>query len=173
MRSWFSKGMTAAVIILPGLSSVAWAGGISDFGCSNAMLQGEYAFGVTTITSAIGADVVAGIKVFDGKGNLTQRDYPGNSGPAQFAPPGQEQGTYTVDPDCTGSMVINLDVPVPVSSTGVIKNRFVISNGGRPIHQVVSEFTPPGVNYRTRAYASECRRLEGRVGAEQLRRNFS
>jgi hypothetical protein len=49
-----------------------------------------------------------------------------------------------VNPDCTGSMVINSNVPVPVSSTGVIKNQFVISNGGRHIHQVVSEFTPPG-----------------------------
>ena len=48
-----------------------------------------------------------------------------------------------IDPDCTGSMVINLNVPVPVSSTGVIKNQLVISNGGRHIHQV-SEFTPPG-----------------------------
>jgi hypothetical protein len=49
-----------------------------------------------------------------------------------------------VNPDCTGSIVINLNVPVPVSSTGVIKNKFVISNGGRHNHQVVSEFTPPG-----------------------------
>ena len=52
--------------------------------------------------------------------------------------------TYTANPDCTGSMVINLNVPVPTGSTGVIKILFVISDGGRHIHEVVSEFTPPG-----------------------------
>jgi hypothetical protein len=61
-----------------------------------------------------------------------------------FAPPGQEQGTYTVNSDCTGSMVINLNAPVTTGSTGVINIMFVISNGGRHIHEVVSQFTPPG-----------------------------
>jgi hypothetical protein len=61
-----------------------------------------------------------------------------------FAPKGQEQGTYTVNPDCTGSMVINLNATVPMGSTGVIHIMFVISDGGRHIHEVVSEFTPPG-----------------------------
>ena len=41
-------------------------------------------------------------------------------------------------------MVINLNAPVPTGSTGVIEILFVISNGGRHIHEVVSEFTPPG-----------------------------
>jgi hypothetical protein len=86
---------------------------------------------------------VNGIKVFDGKGNLTQRDYQGdnNAGP-DFAPPGQETGTYQVNSDCTGSMVINLNAPVTSGSTGVINIMFVISNGGRHIHEVVSQFTP-------------------------------
>lgn len=89
--------------------------------------------------------VVTGIKVFDGKGNLTQRDYQGDNlaGP-DFAPPGQERGTHTVNSDCTGSLVINLNAPVPSGSTGVIDIMFVISNGGRHIHEVVSQFIPPG-----------------------------
>jgi len=41
-------------------------------------------------------------------------------------------------------MIINLNAPVPTGSTGVIEILFVISNGGRHIHEVVSEFTPPG-----------------------------
>jgi hypothetical protein len=41
-------------------------------------------------------------------------------------------------------MVINLNAPVPSGSTGVIKILLVISNGGRHVHEVVSEFTPPG-----------------------------
>ena len=90
---------------------------------------------------------MTGIKVFDGRGNLTQRDYQGDNlaGP-DFAPPGRETGTYQVNSDCTGSMVINLNVPnVPSgTSSGVIDIMFVISNGGRHIHEVVSQSTPPG-----------------------------
>jgi hypothetical protein len=148
MKRWFLKGLMAAAITLPGLSSAAWAGGTDDYGCSNATLKGEYAFGVLTVASATGPDVVAGIKVFDGNGNLTQRDYGGNSVPAEFAPPGQETGTYMVNSDCTGSMVINLNVPgVPAgTSSGVINILFVLSDGGRHIHEVVSQFTPPGAS---------------------------
>ncbi len=142
MKSWLLKGILAATIVLPAFSGAAWAGGSDDFGCSNATLKGEFAFGVTGYVPA--PNVVAGIKIFDGHGNLTQRDYSGDSVPAEFSPKGQETGTYTVNPDCTGSMVINLNAPVPVGSTGVIKILFVLSNGGRHIHEVVSEFTPPG-----------------------------
>jgi hypothetical protein len=42
-------------------------------------------------------------------------------------------------------MVIYLNAPVSVGSTGVIKGVFVISNGGRHFNFVVSEFTPPGL----------------------------
>jgi hypothetical protein len=145
MKSWLHGGTLVAAIALPALSGAAWAGGTDDFGCSNATLKGEYAFGVTSYTPNYPPNVVAGIKVFDGKGNLTQRDYGGDSVPAKFAPPGQEKGTYTVNPDCTGSMVINLNVPsVPAgTSSGVINILFVISDGGRHIHEVVSQFTPP------------------------------
>jgi hypothetical protein len=154
MKSWFWKGMLAAGIALPALGGAAWAGGTDDFGCSNATLNGEYAFGVTSYTSAslpnsppYVVGVVNGIKVFDGHGNLTQRDYQGDNlaGP-DFAPPGRETGTYQVDSDCTGSMVINLNAPVTSGSTGVINILFVISNGGRHIHEVVSQFTPPGAS---------------------------
>jgi len=145
MKSWALKGMLGAAIALSALSGTAWAGGGDDFGCSDATLRGEYAFGVTNYVTLA---VVDGIKIFDGKGNLTQRDYQGDSlrtmGKTDFAPKGQETGTYNVNPDCTGSMMINLNAPVPTGSTGVIKILFVISHGGRHIHEVVSEFTPPG-----------------------------
>jgi hypothetical protein len=45
MKSWFLKGVVAAAIALPALSSAAWAGGSDDFGCSNATLKGLYMFG--------------------------------------------------------------------------------------------------------------------------------
>ena len=148
MKRWLSKGTLVAVIAISALSGVARA---HDFGCSDATLKGEYAFGATAYTPPGSPDgppsVVTGIKVFDGKGKLTQRDYRGDTVPAQFSPaagkPNAETGTYQVDSDCTGSMVINLNAPVPVGSTGVIKVLFMISHGGRHIHEVVSEFTPP------------------------------
>ena len=143
MKSSLSRGFITIAITVSVLSGVARAGGTDEYGCSNATLKGEYAFGVTNFTIP---QVVAGIKVFDGNGNLTQRDYIGNSVPAEFAPPGQETGTYTVNSDCTGSMVINLNAPVTSGSTGVINIMFVISDGGRHIHEVVSEFTPPGAS---------------------------
>ena len=147
MKSWLREGTLAAAIALPALSGVAWAGGTDDFGCSNATLKGEYAFGVTDYTLP---QVVAGIKIFDGNGNFSQRDYIGDSlrtmNQKDFSPKGQETGTYTVNSDCTGSMVINLNAPVTSGSTGVINIMFVISNGGRHIHEVVSEFIPPGAS---------------------------
>jgi hypothetical protein len=125
MRRWTSRGTLVAVIAMSALSGLARA---DDRGCSNATLKGEYAFGVTAYTPPGLPDgppaVAAGIKVFDGKGNLTQRDYRGDTVPAQFSPaagkPNAETGSYQVDSDCTGSMVINLNAPVPVGSTGVI-----------------------------------------------------
>ena len=140
MKKWLPEVAPLAAIAWVALTGAAWAGNIDDFGCSNATLKGEYAFGVTNLTIP---QVVAGIKVFDGNGNLTQRDYSGNSVPAEFAPRGQERGTYTVNPDCTGSMVINLNVPGAPPPNGVIEILFVISDGGRHIHEVVSQLTPP------------------------------
>ena len=151
MSRWISKGTLVAVIAMSALSGLARA---DDRGCSNATLKGEYAFGVTSYTPPGLPDgppaVVAGIKVFDGKGNLTQRDYSGDAlrtrNPPQtdFAKPGQETGTYIVNPDCTGSMEIHLNVPNTPEPHGLLEIRFVISDGGRHIHEVVAEFTPPG-----------------------------
>jgi hypothetical protein len=152
MKKWPSKVAPFAAIASLTLTGAAWAGNRDDYGCSNATLKGEYAFGVTAYTPAPPpsppptTEVVTGIKIFDGKGNLTQRDYQGDNlaGP-DFAPPGQETGTYEVNSDCTGSMVINLNVPgVPSGlSSGVIEIKFVISDGGRHIHEVVSQLIPP------------------------------
>jgi hypothetical protein len=46
--------------------------------------------------------------------------------------------SYTVNPDCTGFMTINLGAGV-----GVATNAFVISNGGRSVHAVIAAFTAP------------------------------
>jgi hypothetical protein len=139
MKSWISKAILAAAIALPTLIGAARA---HAFECSNATLNGEYAFGDTNYTTS---SVVNGIKYFDGNGSLTQRDYQGDSlrtmNLAEFST--GEYGEYSVNSDCTGSMTIN--IPVPGTSTGVLKILFVISGRGQHIHEVVAEFTPPGV----------------------------
>ena len=145
MRSWLWKGMLGAAVVLPALCGAARA---QDAGCSNATLTGEYAFGVTAYTPPFHPNgpplVVAGIETFDGQGKiLIHRDYIGGSSPAEFAPPGREFGTYTVNPDCTGSLDVTLLVPGLPS--GEIKALIVISNGGRHIHEVLSEFIVPGL----------------------------
>ena len=99
MKRCISKAVLVAAIALPAMSNAAWAGGTDDFGCSNATLKGEYAFGVTAYTPPGLPNgpprVVTGIRVYDGNGHFTQRDYQGDNlaGP-DFAPPGRETGTY-------------------------------------------------------------------------------
>ena len=151
MKKLVSAVTSLAATASLALTGAAWAG---NAGCSNATLNGEYAFGVTAYTPPPlpngspppSTEVVTGIEVFDGHGNLTQRDYAGDNltGP-DFAPRGQETGAYQVNSDCTGSMVINLNVPnvPPGTSSGVIDLKFVISDGGRHIHSVVAQFIPP------------------------------
>jgi hypothetical protein len=112
--------------------------------------------------------VVVGIGRFDGKGGFTQVDYIGDSlrttGATSFR--GGETGSYTVNPDCTGSQEIKLNVPgVPAgTSHGVIENMFVISSGGRSIHGVVAEVTPPGASQPVR---TQTRVDFWKVGSEQ------
>ena len=142
MRSWLWKGMLGAAVALPALNGAAWAS------CSLATLTGEYAFGGTAYsppTTPPPILVFEGIKRFDGNGNLTQRDFaPGR--PPEFSAPGTEFGTYTVNPNCTGSVDITIVppmCPMGTSGDGEIKALIVISDGGRHIHEVVSELIPP------------------------------
>jgi hypothetical protein len=127
-----------AAITLPALGGTARA---QDNGCSNATLQGAYAFSVLTVATPGGPNVVVGLGTFDGKGGFSQIDYPGDglrtSDLTKFRT--GQTGSYAVNPDCTGFQEINLG-----GGIGVIENAFVISDGGRSIHAVVAEFTIGG-----------------------------
>ena len=146
MRSLACKRLIATALGCLAVAGTTYAEVEDHDGCSNATLKGEYAYGVTAYTPpgfpGGPPQVVAGIKIFDGKGNFTQRDYIGDSlrtrGQTEFST--GETGTYTVNSDCTGNAVIDLNVP---GGGGIIKIVFVISDRGRHIHEVVSEFTPP------------------------------
>jgi len=119
MKSWLWKGLLAATIALLALSSVARAQSSDNDGCTNATLRGDYAFSVIDF---ILPQVVVGIGRFDGKGGFTQVDYIGDSlrttGAISFR--GGETGSHAVNPDCTGSQEIKLNVPdvPPVRPTG-------------------------------------------------------
>src|SRR5215471_8809816 len=107
MKSWLWRGMLASAIALPALSGIARAQSNDHAPCSNATLQGDYAFSVIDFTTPL---VVVGIGTFDGKGGFSQVDYRGDSLAA--TPPvqdftGGETGSYAVNRDCTGSQVIN------------------------------------------------------------------
>jgi len=143
MKRWLAKATLLVAIAFPAVSDAAWAGGTEDFGCSKATLKGEYAFSVLTTVAASppGPGVVVGLGTFDGKGGFTQIDYPGNGGTdlgLDEAFRTGQTGSYTVNPNCTGFMTINLGPGV-----GVTENAFVISNGGRAVHAVIAGFTAP------------------------------
>jgi hypothetical protein len=129
--------MLAAAIMLPALSSAAWAGAR----CSNATLEGDYAFSVFNGDPGPQAPWVVGLGTFDGRGGFTQTDYPGDG--LLMSPPVTkfrtgETGTYRVNRNCTGFMTIDLGNGVE------IENAIVISNGGSSIDAVVAEITVGG-----------------------------
>ena len=126
MKSRLWKGVFATVIALPALSGMARAESNDNDGCTNATLKGDYAFAVTGWTFSPGPlwipNFVVGIGRFDGKGNYRQVDYPADglrtSNLTDFRM--GETGSYTVNPDCTGSQEIKLNVPgvPPAPPTG-------------------------------------------------------
>jgi hypothetical protein len=162
MKSSALKATMIGLFVL-GATGVAAKAQDND-GCSNATLHGDYAFTVsgqifvhgpngTTIT--IQRDGIA-MTHFDGAGNLSQVDYVLSS-PNAAPPPGppptdsvtgfhnEEKGTYKVYSDCTGTFTIrNPDFEGTTVAGAVITVKFVLSNGGRSIHTVVTSLIPPG-----------------------------
>ena len=152
MQIWIQRGIRATAVALLSLAGVAWGEG-----CANKTLSGDYAFTVAgqilnadgTITTRNGVAMTH----FDGSGHLTQVDYTISLTPGQNPPGGVdtspafrlgETGSYTVNPDCTGTAEIDFPAPPGVRTGAVIKLVFVLSERGDAIHTVVSSLTPPG-----------------------------
>lgn len=147
--------LLAVPTLLLGLTAMAAAA--DNNGCNNATLKGDYGFAIHGFSpNPDGTQLpTQGIAIthFDGAGKLTQRDFVetagvpnASNGNAQtgFVFSTGETGSYSLSSDCTGTMEIDLNVPVPFGSTGVIKLMIVVTNGGRAIHTVVAEITVPG-----------------------------
>ena len=104
-------------------------------GCSNSTIRGSYAFTIHgTIFLPNGSTlVVDGIDkvTFDGKGNLTQVDAVATNG--NLDAPGWRPGTgtYSVNPDCTGTQTI------VVPGLPDLHLQFIVAQSGNTIHQIV------------------------------------
>ncbi len=122
----------ACVVLVLGGSAVAQPsdGKPGHKGCSNRTLFGDY--GGQIEGTILGPNLPLRTLVmfrFDGEGTLTLVDHVVLNG----VPPEQEwrpgSGTYTVNPDCTGSAAITANPPIPL--------HIVIVNHGKEIRGVV------------------------------------
>jgi hypothetical protein len=183
-RSMLTVGskMVIAVIILLGITVVATRA--QETSCRNSTLKGDYAFTVSgqvflpvkamdgTITTVVVQRDGIAMTHFDGEGHLSQVDFVLSSpdAPMPMTPPpppptdpttgfhNMEMGTYTVFPDCTGTFTIDTPKTSPTISV-----KFVLSNGARSIHTIVTSLTLPGATAPTPALIhSEGHRL-GRI----------
>jgi hypothetical protein len=118
-------------------------------GCTNATIQGTYAFTIHgTILNPDGSTLlIDGLArtTFDGKGNLTQLDavaVNGNVAPGWAS----NTGTYSVNPDCTGTFTVtNGNQPS-------VHLQMIVAQSGNTIHDMV---TDPG--FATTAEAERVR----------------
>jgi hypothetical protein len=112
--------------------------------CSNMTLKGTW--GSTIEGTILGPNLPfrgLALAYFDGKGHSTQVDHIVFDGmpPAQEWTPGS--GTYSVNPDCTGSAVIDSPsnpVPVPI--------HFIIVDNGKKFIQVVDANAVIAIAYK-------------------------
>jgi Flp pilus assembly protein TadG len=118
-------------------------------GCTNATIQGTYAFTIRgTILNQDGSTLlIDGLAktTFDGRGNLTQLDavaVNGNVAPGWAS----NTGTYSVNPDCTGTFTVTNGNQPPVHL------QMIVAQSGNTIHDMV---TDPG--FATTAEAERVR----------------
>lgn len=110
-----------------------------DGPCSNRTLFGAYGFSVEGMffeSANQRASVLRAVALttFDGKGGLTQVDHYVVNGTPQ-TPPGDpwpsSKGTYKVNPNCTGTLTLNVPNLPPFVSY------FVVANNGKQVRTVL------------------------------------
>lgn len=101
----------------------------ADKECSNAILSGTYSDQDSGAILGVGPFAGVNVDSFDGKGNMTVTGVLNVNGNAS---PGVETGTYTVNPDCTGTYT--------VEGGGLTINAFfVIDHDGDELQIVVTD----------------------------------
>ena len=127
--------MAAVTALALAISPTAIA---DDKGCSNATLRGTFAYTSTGFITAppafAGPFAEAGTQVFDGRGGTTAAvtlSQNGNILPVSIT------GTYTVNPDCTGTFTLQVS-PIDVT----VHVFFVIDDSGNGFQAIE---TDPGL----------------------------
>jgi hypothetical protein len=131
-RSTIAKNFTIAAVTALALGVVSPAKA-DNKGCSNAALKGTFADRDTgwIFPSPTGSLPFAGVNVdtFDGNGNLTITGTASVNGNIMH---GTSNGTYTVNPDCTGTYT--------VESPGLTVHAFfVIDDSGDELQIVITD----------------------------------
>jgi hypothetical protein len=130
-RMLTSRVLSIAPVILAGLLGLAPAAKADDGHCSDRTLHGAYGFAVEGMIFASGNQPLlmlraVALTTFDGKGGLTQVDHYVVNGTPQTPPNNPwpaSKGTYSVNPDCTGKLTLNVpNMPPFVSYFVVVKN---------------------------------------------------
>jgi hypothetical protein len=127
--------MMVCGLLLSGTSAQAQSAAANEPGrrCSNRTLSGNYGAQVTG--TILGADLpvrAVALSHYDGDGNFTQVDFAVVNGVPQSTDWRPGFGTYTVNPDCTGTAML-----FPTPGAPPIPQHFVIVNNGKEILGVV------------------------------------
>ena len=117
-----------------------------DGPCSTRTLRGDYGFKVDgQLLSGPVQGILRGLAMttFDGKGGLTQVDFATINGVPRWSGWRPVTGSYTVNPDCTGSAEL-----IPSDGSPALKLRLIVVKGGKEIHTVVEGNATGSVGYR-------------------------
>lgn len=134
-RTTIAKVLTIAAVTALAVG-VAPTANAQDQGCSNATLKGTFAekdTGFVTNPPPAPASLFAGVNLetFDGNGTITATGFASLDGNGA---PQTETGTYTVNPDCTGTY------EVQISPGGFTAHAFfVIDDGGNELQIIVTD----------------------------------
>ena len=129
-----TSAIALAALFVLGIAPRAQAG--DHRGCSNATLQGSFGFTSTGTLLALPAPLAGpfaevGRQTFDGKGNTDATATLSANGNIVNV---TVQGTYVVNPDCTGSMTLG------VAPLGITMHAdFVIDDDGAQVRAIVTE----------------------------------
>jgi hypothetical protein len=128
-RSTIAKTFVAAVVTALALG-IAPAAKAQNRGCSNLTLKGTYADKDTGFITGAGQFAGVNIETFDGNGGLTGSGFSSVNGAISS---GTYSGTYTVNPDCTGTYTVEFSGIPPIHAF------FVLDEGGNELQVLITD----------------------------------
>ena len=135
-RTTIAKTFAIATVTALALG-IAPSAKADDKGCSNLSLKGTFAHTTTGFLVApapVGAFAQAGTQTFDGRGGTSTVGMLSINGDIE---PDSSTGTYTVNPDCTGTFIL-------VAANGITAHYyFALSDNGAEFHAVCTD--PVGI----------------------------